>query len=153
MIFTRKPPARRKVESRAITEEEWVVLASPAPDSKPYGGVDRRRRRRATHRAIMHLYLETSSGEDSERYLVRTRNLSDTGVGFIHAEPVQPGTRCQIALLDLDHQLVRRRGMVACSAGSDDGLFHVGVRFDEPINPADFVRPESFVPQGPRRPA
>lgn len=153
MLFTRRQPRRSVVESRVITEEQWQVLSMPAPQSKPYGGPERRRRRRATHCAIMHLYIEGPAGTEPQRYLVRTRNISDTGIGFIHGCTIQPGTQCQIALLDLDHQLVRRGGMVACSAGAEDNLFHVGIRFDEPIDPADFIKPEPPPHQGPRRSA
>jgi len=154
MIFT--PPTfltRRKVETRTISDEQWQAMIAPAVHSMPYGGPERRYQRRATHLAIMHLHLESAPRGEPDRYLVRTRNLSDTGVGFIHSEAIPPGTRCQIALLDLEHQLVRRRGVVACSAECEERLHHVGLRFDEPINPTDFVMPEPPPPDEPRIPA
>ena len=80
-------------------------------------------------------------------YLVRPRNLSRRGVGFLHGNFVHIGSRCQVHLLRLDNRPQAINGTVA-RCQHVDGLVHeIGVRFDEPIELAHFLtRPGDALP-------
>lgn len=80
-------------------------------------------------------------------YLVRPRNLSRRGVGFLHGNFVHIGSRCQVHLLRLDRRPEAINGAVA-RCQHVDGLVHeIGVRFDEPIELAHFLtRPGDALP-------
>jgi CheY-like chemotaxis protein len=72
-------------------------------------------------------------------YLVRPRNLSRRGVGFLHGNFVHIGSRCQIHLLRLDKRAQAINGTVA-RCQHVGGLVHeIGVRFDEPIELSQFL--------------
>jgi CheY-like chemotaxis protein len=78
-------------------------------------------------------------GGSVANYLVRPRNLSRHGIGFLNGNFVHIGSRCQIHLLRLDKRAQAVSGtVVRCQ--HVDGLVHeIGVRFDEPIELADFL--------------
>jgi CheY-like chemotaxis protein len=70
---------------------------------------------------------------------VACRNLSRTGLGFLHSSYVHVGTR---VVLTLDHQSaapVRVPAKVMRCRHVTKTVHDVGVMFDEPINPRDFM--------------
>ncbi|MDY7110118.1 MAG: response regulator [Planctomycetota bacterium] len=75
-------------------------------------------------------------------YLVRPRNLSRNGIGFLHGNFVHIGSRCQIHLLRVDKRAAAIDGtVVRCQ--HVDGLVHeIGVRFEHSIALSDFLTGE-----------
>ncbi|UCD76726.1 MAG: response regulator [Phycisphaerales bacterium] len=72
-------------------------------------------------------------------YLVRPRNLSPQGIGFLHGNFVHPGSECQVHLVNLDRQPELVEGTVV-RCRHVEGLVHeVGVRFEQPIALEKFV--------------
>ncbi len=67
-------------------------------------------------------------------YLVRLRNVSATGLGFLSTDLFESGARCTVAIKN-DHGrgLVSGASIVWCRPVDED-LNEVGVRFDHPIN-------------------
>jgi hypothetical protein len=80
-------------------------------------------------------------GGSSAQFLVCTRNISVGGLAFLHGGFVHPGSRCKIALPQLNGQhcaLLAR--VVSCRA--IDGFVHeIGIKFQHQIDPFEFVRP------------
>jgi hypothetical protein len=140
MTTITKPLARRRVESRQMSEEEWGALMAEPASSDTYLGADRRAEERRPHREILHFFVALSLADRvRKRYLVRTRNISRMGVGFLHSQEAVRGTRCRVAMLSLDEHLVQVNGKVASCRQQRDGLYAVGVVFDHPLEIGQFV--------------
>lgn len=79
-----------------------------------------------------------SQGREAGTYMVRTRNISAGGLGFVHHHDLRPGTRCTVAL-----QADNGRGMIISGRIAwcrevlqlelEDAAYEIGVRFDQPI--------------------
>ncbi len=82
-------------------------------------------------------------GGSSINYVVRPRNLSASGVGFLHGSFCYTGTPVELSLRSIDGERTAIYGhVVRCN--HLQGLVHeVGVKFQEPIDPDRYIR--SFV--------
>ena len=132
-----KPASRRgrrsrRADSRVLTLAQWrALMADPATIGPLHLGGDRRTQARFRHREVLHLFVGVGLlREPRERYLVRTRDVSPHGVGFVHSREMKRGTRCRVGLLTRRGELVRRTGTVASCAARADGLFNVGLVLD-----------------------
>jgi CheY-like chemotaxis protein len=90
-------------------------------------------------------------GGSVANYLVRPRNLSRRGVGFLHGNFIHVGSRCQVYLLRLDGRRESISGVVVrCS--HVQGLVHeVGVRFDNTIDLGEFLADYSHPAEEPQQ--
>jgi hypothetical protein len=80
------------------------------------------------------------NGQDAT-LVVSSRNISATGLAFLHAGPIPPGTSCRIRLVNQagEDQVVPGT-VVHCRSVQEKGKLHeVGARFDQPIDPQRFV--------------
>ncbi len=106
------------------------------------------KRRRYTRiqyrRASVVLAVKTPGGIDTVTK-VACRNLSSGGISVLHSAFLHAGSVCVVVLEHPLHGNTAVRGKVArCQHRS--GLMHeIGIRFDEQINPRDFVETESPV--------
>ena len=80
------------------------------------------------------------NGQDAT-LVVSGRNLSGTGVAFLHSGPIPRGTVCRIRLVGLDGEdQVIPGTVVHCRSVQKKGSLHeVGARFDQPIDVQRFV--------------
>ena len=82
-------------------------------------------------------------GEEAGTFLVRTRNISSGGLGFVHHHDLPPGARCTVALQLDDGQGMILSGRVAwcrevLQLEVEEAAFEIGVQFDRPINLGEF---------------
>ena len=95
-------------------------------------------------RAMLRLAPPQKPADDHGTYLVHSRNISSGGLGFVHTQPMRPGTRCTVAL-----QPQHGRGMILAARvawsrlvdrdAEDSRRFDVGIQFDRPIDLSLFV--------------
>lgn len=86
-------------------------------------------------RCVVHLQ---SQGGGTTAYLVPTRNLSATGIGFLHGSFVYPGSKCLIQLTTM-HGTWHNVPATVVRCNYITGRIHeVGVRFLESIDPSEF---------------
>ncbi|HZZ44367.1 MAG TPA: response regulator [Tepidisphaeraceae bacterium] len=95
-------------------------------------------RLRFTEQAQLFVQLRHPGGT-AGNYLVRTRNLSRTGIGFLHGTFVYNGTPCTIALRSTDKIVVAMEGRVVRCNHVRGHVHEVGVRFDKPIRLRQFL--------------
>ncbi|MBL8991153.1 MAG: response regulator [Phycisphaerae bacterium] len=81
----------------------------------------------------------TQPGGQPTRLLYATRNLSNQGVGVLHSAYVHLGTPCVVHLPLLAGGTAAASGRVIRCRHVRGQIHEVGVRFDEPINPREFV--------------
>jgi|GEM_PF-4071836 len=130
------------VQSVAIDEKQWeVLLADHETCVGPYLGTHSRRREdRHDLRQVMQMFVGIGVRQP-QRFLVRTRNISRHGVGFVHSRPARRGMRCTLAILNVHGKLEQLRGTIASSRSRQDGYYDIGVKFDEPIFLCDYLTP------------
>lgn len=134
-------PRRRSTRSRAITAAQWAAMAAELTQPPAHSGAERRSEPRTNKRQIAHIFIKLGGwGKPTLRFLVRTKDISRFGIGFVHCEAAGKGSRCRVSLVANDGKLVEVRGAIASCNKQDDGFFSVGVRFDSPIPLSRFVR-------------
>jgi len=72
-------------------------------------------------------------------YLVRTRNLSPTGIAFLHGSFVYTGTGCVLALHDAQGKIVGVEGKVVRCQHVRGHVHDIGVRFSRPLDVKQFL--------------
>lgn len=129
------------VDALRLSEtERQELMAKLDRQSASFRGMEARLENRLPYAASAGVMLTLNHpGGSVVNYLVRPRNLSRHGVGFLHGNFVHVDSRCQVYLLRLDGQRDPISGtVVRCS--HIEGLVHeVGVRFDNPIDLGEFL--------------
>lgn len=77
-------------------------------------------------------------------HLVRTRNLSTGGVGFIHGAFLYPQTTCHVALQTRHGESVALSGQVGWCRHVSGKSHEIGVRLNQVIQVDEFVPPEEM---------
>ena len=78
-------------------------------------------------------------GGSTVNYLVRARNLSTDGLGFLHGSFLHKGTRCVVGLKTVNQKPTRIDGKVVRCQHVRGHIHDIGVRFDAKIQMSDFV--------------
>ncbi len=76
-----------------------------------------------------------------QSYFVTPRNISTTGVAFVHGGYVHPGSSVAVALRNRSEKLCALQGRVVRCVHVQGRLHEVGVAFAAQINPKEFVPP------------
>jgi DNA-binding response OmpR family regulator len=95
-------------------------------------------RLRFSQQALLFVQLKHPGGTDGN-YLVRTRNLSRTGIGFFHGAFVYNNTPCTVALRSTDRAVVTIPGRVVRCNHVRGHIHEIGVHFDKPIRLRQFL--------------
>ncbi len=141
-----KPSASRRqvVDTLRLSDRNSRSLISSLDDrSASFAGSNRRRDARLPYRSGGLLPIELiHPGGSTATYVVRPRNLSTTGLGFLHGNYVHPGTRVRVPLIDHTKSATWLRGEVARCIHVQDKVHEVGVRFEHPIELENYVEVE-----------
>ena len=118
-----------------LSDQQWMkVLEKVARDAEDFRGDERRRSTEPRHDTRMKCLLRLGyPGQKPGTYVVRSRNLSSGGMGFVHNAYVEAGTHCAVALQHADGYGVVASGRIAWCRRIDLDVFDVGISFDEPI--------------------
>ncbi|MEM6757584.1 MAG: hypothetical protein AAF586_10485 [Planctomycetota bacterium] len=89
------------------------------------------------------LFTQENAGGDADpswqRYLVRTRNVSASGLGFFHHVEVEIGRRVLFTAFDTNGRVCTLAGLCARADLIEDGVWDIGVRFDRLIDLGQLV--------------
>ncbi|MEM1447011.1 MAG: PilZ domain-containing protein [Planctomycetota bacterium] len=97
-------------------------------------GRDRREHERIDYDTAVTLYAQIDGDQGETRHLVRTRNISSSGVGFIHHGEVVVGTRVRFTAFDQDSNVCELAGTSARADLIEQEVWDIGIRFDELID-------------------
>lgn len=100
--------------------------------------VDREYARFPFRRDAVPVRVEQPGGRAAVMHVV-CRNISRTGLSFLHCAYVHADQRCAIGLVTLDRQAVRLPGTIVRCTHRFDSVHEVGVRFDEPVDVRRFL--------------
>lgn len=123
-----------RLEDAALSE-----IIKNLDDSVPDGARDRRRAPRYPYNVkscVIHLH--SPGGGPPTSYLVSTRDISRTGIAFLHGAFVYPGAKCVVQLITLHGTWQNVTGVIARCDYVAKGVHDVGVTFFESIDASEF---------------
>jgi hypothetical protein len=127
-------PAHRYLDTLAISREQWLALLDEMDLSRREApaAANRRRMRRSPCREVLAVFLnlEHPSGAKSS-FLVRPRDISRTGLGFLHGAYIHPTSKVELILVTPEREVIRKRGEVARCRHVRGKVHEVGLVFDE----------------------
>jgi len=80
-------------------------------------------------------------GGTSGTFIVRPRNLSRTGLGFLHGSFCYPGSHCEVVIPTSDAERAALTGRIVRCRHVRANVHEVGMQFDTPIEIGRFVQP------------
>ncbi|MEW6252019.1 MAG: PilZ domain-containing protein [Planctomycetota bacterium] len=75
------------------------------------------------------------------RYVVRGRNVSSSGIAFLHGDLVSPGTACTLELPTPDGGAVPVEGHVVRCRCVSGRIHEIGVQFEQPLEVEHLLQP------------
>ncbi len=106
----------------------------------PFGGQEGRAKGREMYQVEPGVILELlQPGGTSSALLVKPRDLSAEGIGFVHGAFVYTGSHCSVLLKRRDGRLVRVAGKVVRCCHLHGRLHEIGVRFGETLDLSEYV--------------
>ena len=136
-----KPPnvSDEIIDTLCLSEEQWCRLSEKL-DKIDSAQTGQRQHARVSYRKLAQIAvaIQQPNGQWA-KYVVRSRNLSTGGIGFIHGAYVHTDSKCRIIIKNLHGQVVCLEGVVRhcqylCGTAHD-----VGVQFDAPIELTDYT--------------
>ncbi|MCX5662534.1 MAG: PilZ domain-containing protein [Planctomycetota bacterium] len=116
--------------------EDLERSRSQAPDG------NRRKGDRQACSAVAGVLLEIEHpGGVMARFIVRPRDISRTGVGFVHGGFVYKGSKVIVTLVMLDREMIVLRGTVVRCRHLKARIHEIGMRFNEPLKADPFAVP------------
>jgi CheY-like chemotaxis protein/HPt (histidine-containing phosphotransfer) domain-containing protein len=127
------------LDSVRLNPHECEALLDALDKSSTKSQTSRRNTRRWKFRNRVIVAIKQAGAAQS--YFVTPRNISTTGVAFLHGGYVHIGSPIAVAMRDLNEQLRTMQGRVVRCVHVQGRLHEIGVQFAEVINPKDFVPP------------
>ena len=127
------------IDTLRLTDEQWRELSDQLDRVNPYE-TGQRRHERVGYRKLAQIAvaIQQPNGQWA-KYIVRSRDLSPSGIGFIHGSYVHTGSACRVILKDTKGQVVCLEGTVRRSDMIKGTAHNIGVQFLEEINLNRFV--------------
>jgi PilZ domain len=127
------------IDTLRLSDEQWRTLSEKLDRDDPYL-TGQRRYRRITYRKLAQIAVAVrQSGGEWAKYVVRSRDLSPGGIGFIHGSYIYLGSECRVILKDCHGRVVCLEGVVKRCELIDGTAHDVGVQFNEEIDVESFV--------------
>jgi hypothetical protein len=118
------------------TEQQSILKELDAADSAS-SAITQRLDKRHTYFVREGLVLEVEGA--TARFIVRPRDVSASGIGFLHGSFLHPGRACVVALRTIDGEGVLVSGRVVRCRCVRGRIHDVGMHFDKPIDLDNFV--------------
>jgi len=122
-VMTVKAPAATVADAIEHTLE-WL-------DEQGCGatGQERRQTRRSRYRVVARINYVPAGAEKSTGFEVPTRNLSRTGLSFVHKTLIYPRQMVEVQLPLPDHSVRQLKGRVVRVRAAGIGLYEIAVEF------------------------
>jgi hypothetical protein len=124
------------VDTLRVSKRDWPVILAQLERSNGFrGGSEKRKEIRLAYREMLPLPMELiHPGGSRSRFLVRSRNLSRTGLGFLHGGFLYNGTYCVVMLITAESNITPVPGRITRCRHVYGKVHEVGVRFDKAID-------------------
>lgn len=136
------PKLAEGLDTLRITDRQWIEILDELDrrDARQSVKNCRRMSERVSYRKAG--YLEaviTSPGGQSKQFRLRTRDLSDDGLGFLFGQFMYLGTRMTLILTHVDTGPLTVQATVRRCDHYERHIHRVGVQFDQPIDASAFI--------------
>jgi hypothetical protein len=133
-------PDTQKVDSLRLQDKDVGVLLSYLDAQKQSKDKGTRKFERFTYRSGAAIVLTIEQFDSSQRsYLVRPRNLSEGGLGFIHGTFVYPGSKAVVSLFNREGEQVSIPGKIVRCRHVRAHIHELGMKFDEPVDLTKYI--------------
>jgi len=142
--MSKEPP--RLFDSVKLTRKEYQALIAQidrltAPTKRHTTHNNRRGQTRYIYNPDAKLICQLAREEGpAVQIVVRCRNISVGGLGFLHGSYVHPGTGCVLTLISAFKQGYRIHGTIVRCRHLTKNIHEVGVQFEAPIDLEKMVR-------------
>ena len=129
--------------SLSLSESDWQRLMDRlAAEQRPAVDADaeRRRKDRTRHPFIKRAAMRVMHADGrNATHIVRTRNLSVSGVAVVHGGYLYDGTRCAVILQNRHGEGVALLATTVWARHLQGQSHELGLRFDKTLELADFI--------------
>ncbi|MEM6551604.1 MAG: PilZ domain-containing protein [Planctomycetota bacterium] len=124
-----------------MSDAEWRALADELDrDATDANFAAQRDHERVPYRNMVRAVCEVDHpGGNRVRFIVRTRDLSASGLGFFHGQYLHTGSRCSILLNCARKGPQALAGTVRRCEHLDGNIHQIGIQFDQLIEPSDYL--------------
>jgi CheY-like chemotaxis protein/HPt (histidine-containing phosphotransfer) domain-containing protein len=136
------PDSRGRPNSLGLSQTELEAVHAQLDGGAPAETAHRRQSARLAYRQDGILLDIVQPGGGQTTICVACRNLSRTGLGFLHSSYLHTGTRVVARLMHHSKRLVPMEARVVRCRHVTRHVHEVGLMFDEPINVRDFMSPD-----------
>jgi hypothetical protein len=129
------------IDTLRLTDEQWQNLSEKI-DRDDANSTGLRVHARVIYRKLSQIAvaIQQPNGEWS-KYVVRSRNLSPGGIGFIHGSFIHVGSLCRVILKDTNSKVVCLDGTIKHCGLIESTAHDIGVQFNKEIDLQDFIKP------------
>ena len=130
------------IDSLRLTDDQWYRILDKLDRESSFHAMptEARKAERVPYRNVARVPLTiTGQGGDIQRLLVRPRDLSRNGFGFLHGHYVHPGLRASIILVNAANGPETIDGTVRRCNHLTKHIHQVGMAFDQPIHVEDYL--------------
>lgn len=127
------------IDTLALSEEQWSKLSERLDRVDAYQ-TGQRVHHRVSYRKLAKIAVAIQQPNGNwAKYVVRSRDLSTGGFGFIHGAYVHTDSKCRLIIKNRDGKVVCLEGTVRHCDYLIGTAHDVGVQFDSPIDIKDFT--------------
>ncbi len=127
------------IDTLKLTDEQWAELARKL-DNAPSNYTGQRRHIRVEYKKLAQIAVAIKvSATQWAKYIVRSRDLSEGGIGFLHGSYVYEGTACRVILKKKNGEVMCLDGVVKHCNHISGTVHKIGVQFNEPIDLCQFT--------------
>ncbi len=131
------------IDTLQLSNEQWAELSAKLEQPGAEDG-GQRQHKRVPFRKLAQIAVAIQQPDQTwTKYIVRSRDLSSGGIGFIHGSFIHAGSRCRVILKETEGRASCIEGVVRRCELLQGRAHNVGVEFNEPIELDRFVHPES----------
>jgi len=129
-----------------ISDKQWASLLREVENNARLERTEEQECKRPAprHPRLMRCIVRVNHpGGTPATYLVRTRNISEGGLGFLHGGYLHTNTPCVILMQTNDKQSLVIEGKVAWCRLVQGRCHEIGVQFNKPITVEPFLNSHS----------
>ncbi|MEM6391923.1 MAG: PilZ domain-containing protein [Planctomycetota bacterium] len=137
----RSEESGKYIDTLRISDAEWRQLANDLDrEAADANYAAEREFERVPYRNMVQAVCEIDHpGGNRVRFVVRTRDLSASGVGFFHGQYLHVGSRCSMFLTCANKGPQRLTGTVRRCEYITGRIHQIGIEFDQLIEPSDYL--------------
>lgn len=141
------------IDTLQLNDEQWAELSAKLELFRSSEG-GQRRHVRVPFRTLSQIVVAIQKPDEQwAKYIARSRDLSEGGIGFLHGAYVHAGSRCRVILKDIDGKPACLEGVVRRCDLLLGRAHVVGVELNEEIVMSRFIPPDTEAAPDTRRDA